>query len=118
MPRPDEALVPRSISAFTPHSLEPRPPSSLEALLEETIPFGPLTLDPGPTLAIRPFLLGPAPLQPRLNRFAPAPERDYVTSSASETPWVNRPALRAGIGDAIVPCETHLAGGSATAEAL
>jgi hypothetical protein len=116
MPRPYEALVPRSLSPFTPHPLEPRPPSSLEALLEETVPFRPLTLDPGPTLAIRAFLLGPAPLQPLLNRFAP--ERDYVTLRASETPWVNRPALRARIGDAIVPCETHLAGGSATAEAL
>jgi hypothetical protein len=118
MPGPDEALVPRSLSPFTPHPLEPRPPSSLEALLEEAIPLRPPALDPGPTLAIRAFLLGPAPLQPLLNRFAPAPERDYVTLSASETPWVNRPALRARIGDAIVPCETHLAGGSATAEAL
>jgi hypothetical protein len=118
VPRPDKALAPLSLSPFTPHPLEPRPPSPLEALLEQTIPLRPPTLNPGPTLAVGPLLLGAAPLQPLLNRFAPAPERDYLTLRASEAPLVTRPALRARIGDAIVPCETHLAGGSATAEAL
>jgi hypothetical protein len=110
--------MPLSLGPFTPHPLEPRPPSPLEALLEASVPLRPLTLDSGPTLAIGALLLGPAPHQPLLKRFAAAPERDYVGLPASEAPWVNRPALRAWIGDAIVPCETHLAGGSATAEAL
>ena len=110
--------MPLSLSPFTPHPLEPRQPSPLEALLEETIPLRPLTLDPGPTLAIGALLLGPASLQPLLKRFAAAPERDYVSLPGSEAPWLDRRALRAWIGDAIVPCETHLAGGSASAEAL
>jgi hypothetical protein len=86
--------VPLSLSPFTPHPLEPRPPSPLEALLEETIPLRPLTLDPGLTLAIGALLLGPAPLQALLKRFTAAPERDYVGLPASEAPWLDRPALR------------------------
>jgi hypothetical protein len=110
--------VPRSLGPFTSQPLQPRTAPPLEALLEETVPLRAPTLDPGASLPIGALLLGPASLQALLERLAAAAERDYVSLPPSEAPWLNRPPPHTSIGNVIVPCEPHLVGGSAAAEAL
>jgi hypothetical protein len=110
--------VPLPRLPLPPQPLQPRAATLLEALLQRPVPLGPPTLDPLPPSTLGTLPLEVLALEPLRDRLAFTPQRNDVgVTSAEATRW-HRAAVRSRIGDAIVPCEPHPAGGSAASEAL
>jgi hypothetical protein len=110
-------LAPNRLGPLLPQPLQARPTALLEARLDRAIPGGPLALDQGSPLPLRPLSLDPFAFEP-LRDGLPAPKRDYLGLPGAKPRRWCRQTRCSLIGDAIAPCDSHAAGVSATSEAL